>query len=504
MEYEDIPESAMQRKPRSRSHDFINVLLKPKAIEALIKKEGVKLRSKWRKFVTGDGSKRIRDHLREHEGRQETVVSQDKLAFTFGVLNVVACQYFLLNRTDVFWRWYSLTLPLVLIARFFLFRKLGWQYFMLDFCYFTIACTFANLYLFWGNETFFKICFIYANGPLTWAIVAWRNSLVFHDYDRTTSVYIHILPSMLTYSLRWTPGYYDTCSGLMLRDFAMACSGYMAWQLMYYMKTEVFDKSRLDDNPCLITSLRWLSADKKNAMARAVLKLLRAMGVFGKEEDFDSTTVKTKLVFISSQLMYTIVTFLPVPLFFYWRRAHIMFILFIFATSVYYGAGYYFEVFSRRYHQKFESKDKIKQVAQAAAEIAYQLAARQQGVTTMMKTKVSSVKMNNNSEGDDHHHHQHDHDHDQLHHHGHDHEPSCACADRHEDTLMSNGSGRHHDGHHDREIRMDDTTSSMIRQAAEGLAQVYMDHEHELDQHLSFDCQHDGDAVHESGEHSTN
>ena len=77
--------------------------------------------------------------------------------------------------------------------------------------------------------------FVFGNGPLLIAIVAWRNSLVsrascwlltakspphrdvdrsasrlcsvyaqvFHSLDKTTSVYIHMLPSLLTFCARW-------------------------------------------------------------------------------------------------------------------------------------------------------------------------------------------------------------------------------------------------------------------------------------------------------------
>ena len=40
-----------------------------------------------------------------------------------------------------------------------------------------------------------------ANGPLALATYIFRNSLVFHDVDKMTSVYIHVLPLFLTYGL---------------------------------------------------------------------------------------------------------------------------------------------------------------------------------------------------------------------------------------------------------------------------------------------------------------
>jgi hypothetical protein len=163
-----------------------------------------KIRSRWRKFVTGDEKKRIRDHIREAEEQPSYVKFFDKLAFTFGVLNILVCQYFLLNTPAFFWLWYSFIVPILLCARFYYFSRLGWHYFMIDFCYYVLLCTLVNIFILKDSTTFFKTCFIYATGPLVVAILIWRNSLIFHDYDKIVSVYIHLLPSMLYYTLRWT------------------------------------------------------------------------------------------------------------------------------------------------------------------------------------------------------------------------------------------------------------------------------------------------------------
>jgi hypothetical protein len=47
------------------------------------------------------------------------------------------------------------------------------------------------------------VVFVFANGPLLVAIVAWRNSMVFHSLDKTTSLFIHVFPALLTYCTRW-------------------------------------------------------------------------------------------------------------------------------------------------------------------------------------------------------------------------------------------------------------------------------------------------------------
>lgn len=347
-------------------------------LNRVVKVQSDKLRKKWRKIVTGDESKRVRDHFKEYEKKPKYIMTIDKLYFTFGVLNIAFTQYFLFNQQENFWLWYAVIMPFFMLVRRWNFKKLGWQYFMLDFCYFTLWSTFIMLFLVRQNPMYFKVIFIYANGPLTLAIILWRNSFVFHDYEKMTSVYLHLYPCLLTYALRWpevvSEDYAYTQHSLNWSDIAAACAGYTLWQVLYYVKTEVLDKAKLDGNPKLVTSLRWLSADKKNSMGRLVLKLCRTLRLFGPTEEYDSTTFKTKLVFMASQFIYTVITFTPTVFLYHSQTLHLIYILFIFTMAVYYGASYYIEIFSARYQKQFDNTQHIQQVAQTAAQAAYSMA----------------------------------------------------------------------------------------------------------------------------------
>lgn len=369
-------------------------LVDTKILKAVVKSQSRKLRDNWREIMTGNAKKRVRDHLREKESSPKMIKFNDKLAFTFGVLNICVTQHFLLNKGGHFWMWYSIIMPLLMVVRFKNYSKLGWHYFMLDFCYFTLWSTFLCMYIIRNSPSFFKMIFIYSNGPLTVAIIAWRNSLVFHDYEKMTSVFIHILPCLLTYSLHWNaggdPSYSYAQETMTYRDFFNGSMGYVFWQLLYYAKTEVLDKDKLDSDPSLLTSLRWLSNDKKNSMNRAVLSLCKKVGLFCADEEFDSRTVKTKVVFMSSQFVYTLITFLHTPLLYWSHTLHLSYIIFIFATAVYYGAGYYIEVFSARYQLQFENKTKIQQVAETAAVAAYNLANQNRMAHVANKINASS------------------------------------------------------------------------------------------------------------------
>jgi hypothetical protein len=74
---------------------------------------------------------------------------------------------------------------------------------MLDFCYFVQMMCLAHIWVWPTSDSLALLVFVFGNGPLLCAIVAWRNSLVFHSLDKTTSLFIHVFPCLLTYCTRW-------------------------------------------------------------------------------------------------------------------------------------------------------------------------------------------------------------------------------------------------------------------------------------------------------------
>jgi len=353
---------------------------------------GRRLRSLWRKAVTGNEKKKIREYVIENVEEPKNIRFLDKCAFTTGVLNIMCCQYFLLIMPAHFGLWYSIVMSLLMIARIYHFRSLSFDYFLYDHCYFSILLTFVQMYVLPHSATLWKVCFLYANGPLPLAILVWGNSFVFHDFDKMSSVYIHLLPSCLTYSLRWygtqkfnslfsslsnTHSSNSTCnlvineelssSQLNAYDYVFAGLVYVAWQLCYFLKTEVLDREKLDKRPDISTSLRWLSKDKKNFLGKVILNTCRRVGLLSKDEIFDSNSFKTKFIFMTTQFVYSMLSFLISSAVFYSQTLHVTHISIIFTISVYNGGSYYVEIFSTRYQQLLETKEKMRSMARTVA-----------------------------------------------------------------------------------------------------------------------------------------
>lgn len=407
----------------------------------------------------------------------------DKFSFTMGVVGLLVTEAVLLKYPQYFWAYYATVMPTLLGLRVVLYTRQKLQYFMYDFCYFVQITCFVNLFIF-PSERLFLANFAFSHGPLLWAVVAWRNSLVFHSLDKVTSVYIHTLPPLMTWAWRWHGlcrlpsealkratrsgldvfteqidavfarsggNFFATFAaapnaakdaarvaassaaaslapelgaasareqgvrGLATRAARWACAhlpwacgspsgdaaasalgstcapggphgalgwddiwrgdhnevcsytagnmpvlyliypmlGYLLWQALYLIKTEVLDSSKLQADPGLSTSLRWVASDSRMAMHRVGLKLSRKLRIMRADENFDPHSIKTKLIFCWWQLVYTLCTLLPVLLFYrsYW--AHTAFMLWVFGVCIHNGASFYVEVYSHSYQKLY-------------------------------------------------------------------------------------------------------------------------------------------------------
>ena len=102
-----------------------------------------------------------------------------------------------------FGAWYTAWAIPLLIWRYISYTRNKWGYFLIDYCYMVNALSLLHLWVFKDSPVVFELAFMSANGPLAWAILAWRNSLVFHDIDKITSLFIHAMPPVLMYCQRW-------------------------------------------------------------------------------------------------------------------------------------------------------------------------------------------------------------------------------------------------------------------------------------------------------------
>lgn len=144
--------------------------------------------------------------------------------------------------------------------------------------------------------------FCLSHGPVAWAIYAWRNSLVFHSIDKITSIWIHFMPAVVLYTLRWLYIPFDrrgnqfpsssTSSQKLYTDYykfsfdpkdpsssesfgfmesmLVSMTVYLLWQALYYYYINIRQAEKLK-NRLRATSFTWLV--KKNPCERDIIVL---------------------------------------------------------------------------------------------------------------------------------------------------------------------------------------------------------------------------------------
>lgn len=96
----------------------------------------------------------------------------------------------------------------------------------------------------------------------------------------------------------------------------------------------VSTQGKLDADPDIQTSLRWLTTSPSNPLHRVVLYIMRKLKIMRRDEIFDPTTMKTKIIFMLSQLLYTIIVALPTPFLYHSKRVSVAFALVMFLCAL--------------------------------------------------------------------------------------------------------------------------------------------------------------------------
>ncbi|KAG0018299.1 hypothetical protein BGZ80_007345 [Entomortierella chlamydospora] len=270
----------------------------------------------------------------------------DKIAFTLGMFEC-CCTPWLVSQYPEWIPLVHTVQSVILIAvRYVLYKKKSWHLFLLDMCYFVNAVVLLYLYVFPQSQALLGAVWLLSQGPLAFAIITWRNSLVLHSLDKVTSVYIHMSPPITLYVVRWLypdptryPALRDMSVLPTLSSLAAAIGIYLTWQVAYYIFVVVRQREKIKAGK-RVTSYTWLLNDPKGG---AISKVAHT---FGEKYSI--------LTFMAMQLTYTFVTCLFALLLYRNFKLNTIFLVSLFIVSVWNGACYYMEVFSKQYEKHME------------------------------------------------------------------------------------------------------------------------------------------------------
>ncbi|KAF9362018.1 hypothetical protein BGX26_006535 [Mortierella sp. AD094] len=288
----------------------------------------------------------------------------DKIAFTLGMFEC-CCTPWLISQYPEWIPFVHTIQSVVLIAvRYVLYKKKSWHFFLLDMCYFVNVVVLLYLYVFPQSQALLGAVWLLSQGPLAFAIVTWRNSLVLHSLDKVTSVYIHMSPPITLYVVRWLypdpnyiryPALRDMSVLPTLSSLTAAIGIYLTWQIAYYFFVVVRQREKIEAGK-RVTSYTWLLNDPKGG---AISKVAHT---FGEKYSI--------LTFMGMQLIYTFVTCLFALLLYRNFKLNTIFLVSLFIVSVWNGACYYMEVFSKQYEKHMEKLAADMTSAMAANQVA--------------------------------------------------------------------------------------------------------------------------------------
>ncbi|CAH2079492.1 unnamed protein product [Thlaspi arvense] len=264
----------------------------------------------------------------------------------------------------VYCLFYVIFVPL----RWIYYRFKKWHYYLLDFCYYANTIFLVDLLLYPRNEKLFMVCFSFAEGPLAWAIIVWRCSLVFSSLDKIVSVLIHLLPGLVFFTIRWwNPAtfaamhpvgtdrrvswpYVEDKAYLFTWLFLIPLVVYTLWQVLYFLIVNVLRRQRLLRDPEVMTSYRELSKKAQKANN----KLWQLSGLLGDQNRM--------WMYILYQAIFTVATMaLTVPIFLSYRL-HVIFQILKISAAVWNGGSFLLEVMPRQVIQKEKKKTEMQPI----------------------------------------------------------------------------------------------------------------------------------------------
>lgn len=288
----------------------------------------------------------------------KAITLREKISFICGVMNIFVSGYLIGGYPEYFHLWYTIQVLYFMPIRFYTYHKRGYHYFLADLCYFVNFLLMLSIWAFPDSKRLFTAVYCLAFGNNAVAIIMWRNSLVFHSFDKVTSLFIHIMPCATLHcivhlidpaaqqarfpaiwTIKTSPAGSSTAYANLFSMLAWSSIPYAAWQLMYYFFITVRRREKIAAGRP--TSFTWLRKSySKVWIGKIVLALPSAL---------------QEPAFMLIQYIYAVLTMLPCPLWFFSRWASSLFLIVVFAWSVYNGSTYYIDVFGKRFQKELEA-----------------------------------------------------------------------------------------------------------------------------------------------------
>ncbi|GLC50735.1 hypothetical protein PLESTB_000426200 [Pleodorina starrii] len=264
---------------------------------------------------------------------------RDKMSFLLGTTMMWTCAFWLGRSPSTFYLLYGGLGAVLMAARWALYFSRKWHYYLYDFCYYANLLMVLQLWVLPRSAPLAKVTFSYNTGPLAWSILTFRNSLVFHDLDKVTSLFLHLVPALVSWSLRWhgDPQRFgppaEATAEQRSRWHTAGFRSNVLLPMAFYVAAKIQQRGYR-------TLFNYVTTQKKgtfHAIARRIPPPLQPP------------------VYLFLHLCFCATTFGLALLCWYRARARgegEALLAAVASASIWHGGSYYFEVFARRYHEQ--------------------------------------------------------------------------------------------------------------------------------------------------------
>jgi len=242
------------------------------------------------------------------------------------------------GRPDSFPLIHSITFPLLVSSRLYVYQKKSWHYFLFDFCYFGNVLLMLQVWLFPKDPRVFMAVFGVSAGPLFTAVIMFRNSLVFHSFDKLTSCYIHICPFLVTFTMRWsnnekqfTVCLEEGCPISVTYLWLAPMLIYFVHQIVYGLIVQGCLRKAIESREGSLTLYKHLVADRQGVV-------WRALHICGHRHRL--------IMFSLYYVLFATLSTLPALLWYKLYAAHVAFAVLVILICINNGGSFYFSVFA--------------------------------------------------------------------------------------------------------------------------------------------------------------
>ena len=263
---------------------------------------------------------------------------RQKVVFTKSVLTLVLKTFAVCSGQWLLPWYYAITYPTLIFWRIITYWQAQFQYFCLDFCYFGNLIISLIMWFDPSNPELCSLLFSISNGILYLGAFSFRNSLVFHSVDKMTSTYIHTVPLLLSFGIRWYPEetsrYWhasfptDPILPSWKWNVLVPFLVFATHTVFYTLLVNVI----LQPEEHIVTSYRYITAKK------SIKK------IFGPNPPY--------YVYVTVNWILCVLISMITLVFYKYFYAHVLGLCLLFWYVTWNGAGYYFDVFKMSMSRK--------------------------------------------------------------------------------------------------------------------------------------------------------